>query len=146
LAVTLALPLLRSLPGGMALPDPLLLLLLVIVPREGGQLRRTVRWVAFFGLLRAAVSAVSPFVSWAGYGLGLAMRSLGHRSLSEDRFLTRFLLGVIAALPLGLLDHLAAARLHAPLSPGLTATRVLLVGLLWGVALAPPPLRKELAA
>ncbi|MBC8330029.1 MAG: hypothetical protein H8E31_14920 [Planctomycetes bacterium] len=145
-AVTVAMPLLRGLPGGMALPDPLLLLLLAAVPRRLGQVRRAAAWVFLFGLLRASVSAASPFASWAGYGLGLAMRSLAQRYLAEDRFLARLLLGVCAALPLGLLDHLVSARLFAPMAIELTLARMLLVGLLWAVAMAPPPMRRELAS
>ncbi len=142
-ALVVALPLLRGLPGGMALPDPLLLLLFVAVPERPGQLRRATRYVALFGLLRASVSAVSPFVSWAGYGLGLATRHLAGRFLASDRFPARLLLGALAALPLVLLDHLAAVRLHAPLAAELSLMRAGLVGLLWAIFLAPPTLRTQ---
>ncbi len=146
LAVAVASPFLRSLPGGMALPDLFLLLLFAAVPARRGSLRRAVGWVLLFGLLRAAVSAASPFTAWAGYGLGLAARHLAGRQLSESRFLARLLLGCLAALPLAFLDHLESARLLVPLAPSVSILRVALVGLAWGLLLAPPALRRPSAA
>lgn len=144
LAVTL--PFLRGLPGGMLLPDPLLLILFLAVPRHGWRPRRTSAWILCLGLLRAAVSAVSPFVAWAGYGLGVAMRQLGQRFLAEDRFPARLLHGALAALPAVLLDHFAAQRLGAPLGAGVSLARLALVALAWAAALAPPMRRREAQA
>lgn len=136
-----ATPALRALPGGLYLPDPWLLLLLLGVPVHASErLGRPVFLVFLCGALRAAVSAVSPFVGWAGYGLALAVRRVAQRWLSEERVSTRFLLGIGIALPLAGLDAVAAARLGAALAPSVLLVRAAAVGLLWAVVLAPPAL------
>jgi len=147
LLLAVATPFLRTLPGGMVVPDPLLLLLLGVVPRRPTRLRGALVLVLVAGALRAAVSAVSPFAAWAGYGCGLLLRGWAQRLLSEERLAARFLLGFTAGGPLAFLDALASARIGVPLPWPSSLGRALLVGLLFALAgLRRPTPQQELAS
>ena len=142
LLLGLAMPAFRLPSWGMWIPDPWLLLLLAATPYPwDGRWRRTVLLVGSFGLLRASVSAVSPFVGWAGYAMGLVMRNQFQRYLSDHSFLARCTTGMAAALPLVLLDHAAALRYGAAPETAVSVARVVWVGLIWSVAWAPPAWR-----
>lgn len=138
--VTVLTPALRTLPAGNFLPDPWLLLLLWAVPEPAPwSWRRPVVMVVFFGALRASVSAVNPFAGWAGYACALAIRHVLYRRLVDRSFLSRFLVGSLAALPLSLFDLRAALELGFPPDPIAGLIRALMVGVLWSTALTPGP-------
>ncbi|MGB0953803.1 MAG: hypothetical protein ACPG31_11295 [Planctomycetota bacterium] len=136
--LTLLAPLLRQLPGGALLPDVWLLLLLLAVPATPpDSWRRPIQLVLVFGLLRSSVTALSPFVAWAGFGAGLLVRGALHRRLSEYRFLLRFLVGFCAALPLAILDRVVARDLGAHLSTSDALWASLITGLIVAVVQRP---------
>lgn len=142
--LTLVAPLLRQLPGGAQFPDVWLVLLLLAVPATPpDSWRRPVHLVLLFGLLRSSVTALSPFVAWAGFGAGLLVRGALHRRLSEYRFVLRFLVGFSAAIPLALLDRLAAREIGAELAQVDALWACLATGLL--VAVLQRPAGKSLA-
>lgn len=131
-------PALRVLPGGAWFPDPWLLLLLFAIPDpQPDDLRRCVLWVACFGLLRAAVSALSPLTCWAGLGLALAVRRETHRRLVDLHFLSRLMVGALAFLPQALLDSHGAHLVGGDLPAATLLLRAALGGLLWAAALRP---------
>lgn len=114
--LTLLSPAFRQMAGGGAWPDLWLLLLLAAVPVPApDSWRRPTLLVLLFGLLRASVSAVSPFNAWAGLGAALFVREALSRRLNEYRLLLRFLIGFSCAIPLTVLDRLAAARFGNPI-------------------------------
>ena len=144
--LTIFSPLLRQLPGGSGLPDLWLLMLLLAVPVPApDSWRRPLQLVFLFGLLRCSVSVVSPFVAWAGLGAALFVREAMTRRLNEYRFSLRFLTGVGSAVPLMVLDRLAAERLGTPIDPIDAWMRCLWVGVLVAV-LSRPQLSKHLFA
>jgi len=129
--LTIFSPLFRQLPGGAGLPDLWLLLLLLSVPVPApDSWRRPIQLVFILGLLRCSVSVISPFVTWAGLGAALFVRAALSRRLSEYRFILRLLTGFCAAIPLVLLDRLAAERLGTPVAPMDALLRCLWVGVL----------------
>lgn len=136
--LTLLAPLLRQLPGGALLPDVWLLLLLLAVPATPPESwRRPIQLVLVFGILRSSVTALSPFVAWAGFGAGLLVRGALHRRLSEYRFVLRFLVGFCAAVPLAVLDRVAARDLGALLSTTDALWACLITGLIVAVVQRP---------
>lgn len=140
--ITVLAPALRSLPMGAALPDPWLLFTLFALPYfHGENFRRGVRFVALMGLLRASVSAASPFTSWAGLGAALVVRERAHRRFSDEHFFLRFVAGLCAAVPPTLLDMLDANRLGVQISWNVFAWRILWVGIAWALLNRPGPHR-----
>lgn len=136
--LTLVAPLARQLPGGATLPDVWLVLLLLAVPATPpDSWRRPIQLILLFGLLRSSVTALSPFVAWAGFGAGLLVRGALHRRLSEYRFVLRFLVGFSAAIPLALFDRIAARSLGAQLDDLAALYACLLTGLLVAVLQRP---------
>lgn len=136
--LTILAPALRGLPGGWWLPDPWLLLFLWMIPDPTGlSLGRPLFMIGVLGVLRASVSAVSPFATWAGLGMALGLRIRLQRLLVEARFSARFLVGAAAALPLVLFDQRQAQLMEEDLSwiPG--TVQVIIVGMLWAVAQRP---------
>lgn len=129
--VTLLAPILRQLPGGAQLPDVWLVLLLLSIPVPApDSWRRSVHLVILFGILRSSVTAISPFTAWAGFGMALFVRETLARRLSEYNPLLRLVTGFSAAVPLALLDRLAAQQLGAELDVTDAWIRCLCTGLL----------------
>lgn len=142
--LTLVAPLARQLPGGALLPDVWLVLLLLAVPATPpDSWRRPIQMVVLFGILRSCVTALSPFVAWAGFGAGLLVRGALHRRLSEYRFVLRFLVGFCAAIPLAILDRVAARDLGAQLGTVDALWACLFTGLL--VALLQRPAGRSMS-
>lgn len=140
--VTVAAPVLQVLPGARWLPDFWLLLSLGAVPARASEpLRYSLQVVFLFGLLRASVSAVSPWSCWAGIATALLVRERLHRHVSEESFVLRFLVGAAAALGPAWLDRLEAARFGVGLSWIETASDLVWVGLFWAVVRRPGPRR-----
>ena len=132
LTLTLLSPALRGLEMGPFLPDPWLLILLLAVSTRSPSLRPAVRWAFALGLLRASVSAASPFSCWAGLGLGLLLRNRIEAQLSPLSPWVRFLVGAAAAVPLALLDSFGALALSgASLEPSVMGWRICLSGCAW---------------
>ncbi len=145
LLICVATPLIRSLPGGDFYPDLLLLLLLVATPVKIDRLRTALLLVFVFGLLRGAVSAVPVFTTWAGMGLGLALRAFAHHHVSDHRFLGRLLVGVIAALPLALFDAQAGQQFGFHFANGVLEWRVAWLAIAWAIFQTPPTWRGRMA-
>jgi hypothetical protein len=144
--LTVVTPALRSLPGGDSLPDPWLLLLLSALPAlHGEHVRHAWRMVAVLGLLRASVSAVSPFSSWAGLASGLVVREQLHRRLSNEILLLRLLTGAAAAVPATFLDWLEAQRLGLDLAGSTLLLRIIWVGAWMALIRRPRPLHRVLS-
>ncbi|HBF22657.1 MAG TPA: hypothetical protein DDW23_02460 [Planctomycetes bacterium] len=132
LIITLVAPVLRGFNFGLFLPDFWLLLLLVAVPYRAQGIKGAFWWVFLLGLLRASVSAVSPFSSWAGLGFGLVVRGFVQSQLSSLSPLVRLLVGSVAAAPLTVLDSAVLAGLTGfPLSPSVMLWRIFLAGCVW---------------
>jgi len=126
----------------MWLPDLWLLLCLGAIPaRASDRAAFSAQLVLLCGILRASVSAVSLFQSWAGLAWGLAIREVLHVRLSEESFLLRFLVGVLAGLPPHLLDVYAGMQLGLEPTWMQIAVRLVLVGLFWAVVRRPGPRR-----
>ena len=114
--LTVLAPALRTLPGGTFIPDPWLLLLLWAVPEPPPwSWRGPIKLVLLLGVLRASVSAVSPFPGWAGLAMAVALRHLLHRRVVDRHLYSRFAVGAVAAMPLALFDLRAALELGLPL-------------------------------
>ncbi|MHC4824676.1 MAG: hypothetical protein ACYTEP_11770 [Planctomycetota bacterium] len=134
LFLTVTAPLLRQLPGGGQLPDVWLLLLLLSVPVPApDSWRRPAQLVFFLGFLRSRVTAISPFSAWAGFGMGLLVRDALSRRLSEYNPLLRLVTGFCAAVPLAVMDRLAAQNLGADLDPRDALLRCLYIGLVLAI-------------
>lgn len=132
--LTLLAPILRQIPGGSQLPDAWLVLLLLSVPVPApDSWRRPAHLVLLFGILRSSVTAISPFTAWAGFGLGLFVREILSRRLSEYNPLLRLVTGFSAAVPLALLDRLAAQQLGAEIPAEAAWLKCLFTGLLMAV-------------
>lgn len=132
LTLTLLSPSLRGMEMGPFLPDPWLILLLLAVSSRSPGLRPALGWAFALGLLRASVSAVSPFTCWAGLGLGLVIRNRIEAQLSPLNPSVRFLVGAAAAVPLALLDSVGAVALAGvPLEPSVLGWRIGLSGCAW---------------
>ncbi|HEX9792552.1 MAG TPA: hypothetical protein VGC54_01070 [Planctomycetota bacterium] len=141
LLATLLAPAMRAAPIGSLLPDPWLLLLIWAVPEPlPFSWRKAVFLVLLLGVLRAAVSAVSPFACWAGLGFGLVVRHGISRRVVDRAFVVRLGIGVAAALPQVVFDLRAAALLGADLATGPLLVRALALGVLWAAALSPASL------
>lgn len=129
--LTLLAPILRQLPGGAQFPDAWLVLLLLAVPVPAPDFwRRPIYLVLFLGILRSCVTALSPFTAWAGFGLALFVRETLSRRLSEYNLLLRLVTGFSAAVPLALLDRLAAQQLGAEIPLQAAWMKCLFTGLL----------------
>ncbi len=140
LLITILAPSLRSLPMGGALPDPWLLFTLFALPYfHGENYGRGFRFVAMMGLLRASVSAASPFTSWAGLTAALIVRERAHRRFTDEHFVLRFAAGLMAAIPPTLLDLLDAQRLGVQIAWNSFGWRILWVGLAWALLNRPGP-------
>lgn len=142
LLITVLAPALRSLPMGESIPDPWLLFTLFALPYfHGENYRRGIRFVFLMGLLRASVSAASPFSCWVGLGLALVVRERAHRRFTDEHFMLRFAAGFLAAVPPTLLDLLDAQRLDLQISWNPFAWRILWVGIAWALLNRPGPRR-----
>ncbi len=142
LLLSLAAPAVRAIPGGMWLPDLWLLLCFGAIPaRASDRTAFTLQLVFLCGILRSSVSAVSLFQSWAGLAWALALREVLHVRFSEESFILRFLVGVVAALPPHLLDVYEGAQLGLEPAWMQIAFRLVLVGLFWAVVRRPGPRR-----
>jgi hypothetical protein len=140
LLITILAPSLRSLPMGGALPDPWLLFTLFALPYfHGENYARGFRFVGLMGLLRASVSAASPFTSWAGLTVALIVRERAHRRFTDEHFVLRFAAGLMAAIPPTLLDLLDAQRLGVQIPWNSFGWRILWVGLAWALLNRPGP-------
>jgi hypothetical protein len=143
LLLTVLTPALRSLPGGNALPDPWLLLMLSALPvLHGEHMRHALRMVLLFGLLRASVSAVSPFSSWAGLAGALVVREQLHRRLSNESFWLRLGTGAAAAIPATCLDWLEGQRLGLDMAGTTLLWRIIWVGAWIALIRRPGPLNR----
>jgi hypothetical protein len=89
--------------------------------------------VFFLGFLRSRVTAISPFSAWAGFGMGLLVRDALSRRLSEYNPLLRLVTGFCAAVPLAVMDRLAAQNLGADLDPRDALLRCLYIGLVLAI-------------
>ena len=112
--------------------------------RASDRLRYAVEVVLVLGVLRASVSAVSPWSCWAGLAAALFVRERVHRHLSEESFLLRFLVGALAALAPVLLDSLEAQRLGLERAWTESLLGVVWVGSFWAVVRRPGPRRLRL--
>ncbi|NQU48036.1 MAG: hypothetical protein HQ519_05270 [Planctomycetes bacterium] len=138
--ITILTPALRSLPAGLAIPDPWLLFTLMALPLfHGDRIGYGVRFVALLGILRASVSAASVFSCWAGLGAALIVRERVHRRFTDEHFMLRFGIGLLSSLPPTLLDALDAQRLGLQIPWNSFAWRILWVGLIWATIKRPGP-------
>ncbi len=140
LFAAVAQPTLRSIPLGGCFPDLLFLLLLFAVPIPRVTEGRTLLFVFFLGSLRCVGTVVSPFATWAGFGSGLLARSFAASLLRQDRFISRFLTGCFSVLPVLFFDRISATHFGLVHETPLAIWQIAATGLLWSLALAPPPL------
>jgi hypothetical protein len=138
LLLTVLAPAVRSLSGGEAVPDPWLILTLLALPMfHGEKIGTGIRFVFLMGLLRASVSAVSPFSSWAGLAGALIVREQVQRRLTDEHFVLRFVTGILSALLPTWLDALDASRLGVEIPWNSLNLRIFWVGLLWAMLKRP---------